>query len=238
MTIEGRIHKLEKSLAAKEKFSLWFHRAKAAGGFLPHWEKELKGPMAPFDWFVDEEAYLLLRLVNDVNFSILNSASTNQDLRALAHFALDGIVRRIGRLDESKIFVPVHPIPEIATLIGKHVCAKFKSLLEEALIMASAIDVISETHLGGEDILFPDTRATFDAEVANLRTTADVYDPLTDWLETEPLKLKEQAPGSPIVQAKVDSTIHLSRAEALVGCSDLQKFKDALHRAFPEFRGT
>ena len=29
--------------------------------------------------------------------------------------------------------------------------------------------------------------------------------------------------------------IHLSRAEALVGCIDLQKFKDALQRAFPEF---
>ncbi len=52
----------------------------------------------------------------------------------------------------------------------------FDSLRE---IMASAIDVISETYLGGEDILFPDTRAVLNAEVSNLRTTADVYDPLT-----------------------------------------------------------
>lgn len=75
------------------------------------------------------------------------------------------------------------------------------------------------------------------AEISNLRTTADVYDPLMDWLEIEPLKLKELAPRSPIVHAKVDSIIHLSRAEALAGCSDLRKFKDALQRAFPELRG-
>ena len=71
MTFEGRIQKLEKSLPAKEKFSLWFHRAKAAGGFVPYWERELAGPLAPFEWFEDEEAYLLFRLVNDVNFAIL-----------------------------------------------------------------------------------------------------------------------------------------------------------------------
>ena len=60
MTFEGRIHRLEASLTAKEKFALWLHRAKADGGFLPYWEKELKGPLAPFEWFEDEEAYLLI----------------------------------------------------------------------------------------------------------------------------------------------------------------------------------
>jgi hypothetical protein len=238
VTIEGRIQKLERSLPAKEKFILWLRRAKAAGGFVPYWEKELKGPMVPFEWCEDEEAYLLFRLVNDVNFTILNNASKNQDLRFFAHCALDGILRRIGRLDESNIFVPVRPIPEIATLVGKRVCAEFKSLLEETLIMASAIDVISGTYLGGEDILFPDTRATFDAEVSNLRTTADVYDPLTDWLDIEPLKLREPAPGSPNVDAKAKQIVLISRAEALVTCSDLRKFKDALHKAWPELPET
>ena len=201
---------------------------------MPYWEKELRGPLVPFEWFEDEEAYFLFRLVNDVNFTILNNASKNQDLRSFAHFALDGVVRRIGRPDQSGALAPVHPIPDIATRVGKFVCAKFKSLWEETLLMASAIDVISETYLGGEDILFPDTRAMLNAEVSNLRTTADVYDPLTDWLDIEPLKLKEPAPGSPIVHAKADHVVHLSRAEALIGCSDLRKFKDALQRAFPE----
>jgi len=235
MTSERRINRLEKSLTAKDKFSLWLHHAKAAGGFVPYWERELKGPMVPFEWCEDEEAHLLFHLVNDLNSSILRNARTNQDLRFFAHCALDGILRRISRLDESNIFVPVHPIPEIATIVGKHVCAKFKSLLEETLIMASAIEEISATHLGGEDILFFDMRAIFDDELSNLRTTADVYDPLTDWLEIETLKLKELSQGSPVVHAKVDSIIHVSRAEALVGCSDIRKFKDALLRAFPEF---
>jgi hypothetical protein len=237
VTLEGRIDKLEASLAAKEKFALWLHRAKAAGGFLPYWERELKGSLAPFEWFEDEEAYLLFRLVNDVNFTILNNASKNQDLRSLAHCALDGVVRRIGRPDQSGALAPVHPIPDIAMRVGKFVCAKFKSLLEETLIMASAIDVISETYLGGEDMLFPDTRAMLNAEVSNLRTTADVYDPLTDWLDIEPLKFKEPAPGSPIVDAKANQIVLISRADALVFSSDLRKFKDALQQAFPEFSG-
>ena len=237
MTLEARIHKLEASLAAKEKFSLWFHRAKVAGGFWPYWEKELKGPLAPLDWFEDEEAFFLFHLVNDVNLTILKSASTNQDLRVFAHCALDGIVRQIGRPDQSGALVPVHPIPELATRVGKYVCAEFKSLLEETLLTASAIDLISETYLGGEDILFSDTRDILETEVSNLRTTAEVYDLLTDWLDIEPLTLKELARYSPIVHAKVDSVIHLSRAEALVGCSDLRKFKDALQRAFPGFSG-
>jgi hypothetical protein len=237
MTLEARIHKLEASLAAKEKFSLWFHRAKAAGGFVPYWERELKGSMAPFEWCEDEEAYLLFRLVNDVNFTILNNTSKNQDLRSFAHCALDGVVRRISRPDRSGALVPVRAIPEIATRVGKFVCAKFKSLWEEALLMASAIDVISETYLGGEDILFPDTRAMLNAEVSNLRTTAYVYDPITDWLEIEPLVLKEVAPGSPIVHAKANQIVLISRADALVFSSDLRKFKDALQRAFPEYCG-
>ena len=67
--------------------------------------------------------------------------------------------------------------------------------------------------------------------------TADVYDPLTDWLDIEPLRLKELAPGSPIVDAKVNQLVHLSRADALIGCSDFRRFKDTLQRAFPESSG-
>lgn len=83
-------------------------------------------------------------------------------------------MRRVSRPDESDALVPICPIPEITTLAGMFVCAKFKTLLEEALSLASAIDVISKTHFGGEDILFADTCAILDAEPANLRVTADV----------------------------------------------------------------
>ena len=179
MKLEGRIHKLEGSLAAKEKFLLWLHHAKAAGGFVTYWEKELKGPLVPFKWCEDEEAYLLFHLVNDLNLTILNNASKNQDLRSLAHFALDGIVRRISRPDQFGTLVPDCPVPEIATRTTMFVCTKFRALQEETALMASAIEVISETYLGGEDILFADARATLDAEVSNLRTTAEVFDPLT-----------------------------------------------------------
>ncbi len=126
MTSKRRIVKIEASLDGKTKFLLWLHRAKAAGGFEAYWEKELKGPLVPFEWFDDEGAFLLFRLVNDVNFTILKSAETNRNLRSLAHCALDGVVRQISRPDEWGALLPNCPIPEIATLAGMYVCANSK----------------------------------------------------------------------------------------------------------------
>lgn len=237
MKLKGRINKLEKSLAGIEKFTLWFRRAKTAGGFVLYWEEELDGPLAPLEWFDDEEAHFLFILVNEVSFAILKNASTNQDLRSFAHCALDGILRRSCRLNRSGNFVPVRPIPEIAEHVGKKLCAKFRSLLDETELMAAAIGAISETYLGGEDILFSDIRNILNGEVSNLRTTADVFDPLTYWFQIERPTLRGFAPDPPLLQAKVDSIINFARANALIGCSDIRKFKDAFQRAFPEVSG-
>ncbi len=105
--------------------------------------------------------------------------------------------------------------------------------LEKVVIMASPVQRLSETHLSGEDTLFLDTRATLDAEFSNLLVAADVFDPITDWPHIETLKLKELDPGSPIVRAKVNELVHISRAEALAYCSDLRRFKESLQGAFP-----
>ncbi len=234
MTSKRRVHRLEASLDAKKKFFLWLHRVKAAGGYVAYWELELKGPLVPFEWFEDEGAHFLFRLVNDVNLTILKNADTNQDLRTLAHCAMDGVVRRICRPDQSGVLVPDCPIPEVATRAGMYVCTKFKTLLEETLSLASAIHVISETHLGGEDILFADTRAALEVESANLRVTADMCGHLAAWLNGEPIAVDGFTSGHPMVDAKVNEIVHISRAEALASCSDLRKFKEALQEAFPE----
>lgn len=99
--------------------------------------------------------------------------------------------------------------------------------------MASAIGVISETYLDGEDILFADTRATLDAEVSALRVTAEICDALAEWLGLEPINVYGLTPGHPMVDAKANQIVQISRAEALVSSSDLRKFKDALHKAWP-----
>jgi hypothetical protein len=234
VTSKRRIHRIEASLGAKQKFFLWLHRAKAAGGFVPHWEKELNGPLVPFEWFKDEEAYFLFRLVNDVNIIVLKDASKNQDLRSLAHCALDSVVRQISRPDQSGCLVPVQPIPETATAVGAFVCTKFRTLLEEATLLACAIDVISKTVLGGEDILFPDTRGILDTEMSGLRVTAEICGYLADWLNLEPISAKDLNSGHSMVDDTVTEIVNISRAKALCGSSDLRKFKDAFKRAFPD----
>ena len=70
MTLKGRLQKVEGALDANKKFFLWLDHAKAAGGFVTYWERELQGPLVPLKWFDDEEAYFLWHLVNDVNFAI------------------------------------------------------------------------------------------------------------------------------------------------------------------------
>jgi hypothetical protein len=234
MTIAGRIHRLEASLEAEKKFFLWLQHAKAKGGFIRYWEQELVGPLVPFEWFADEEAHFLYFLVNDVNFTILNSASTNQDLNVLAYCALDGLLRQISRPDQSGALVPVRPIPEIKSQVGGYLWAKFRTLLEEALSIAAAIDEISETYLGGEDILFADSRGTIDAETSTLRKTAEIYGSLAEWLNLEPITIECFTPGHPMVDTKADQLVHLSRAQALMCRDDRRKSIDALRRVCPK----
>jgi hypothetical protein len=230
MTIAGRIHRLEASLEAEKKFFLWLQHAKAKGGFVRYWEQELVGPLVPFEWFADEEAHFLYSLVNDVNFTILNSASTNQDLNVLAYCALDGLLRQISRPDQSGALVPVRPIPEIKSQVGGYLWAKFRTLLEETLSLAAAVDEISETYLGGEDILFADSRGTIDAETSTLRKTAEIYGSLAEWLNLEPITVECFTPDHPMVDAKAKQLVLLSRAQALIGRDDRRKSIDALRR--------
>ncbi len=97
----------------------------------------------------------------------------------------------------------------------------------------SAIGVISETQFGGEDILFADTRAVLEAETANLQVTTEICRHLAVWLNAEPIVADEFTPGHPMVDAKAQEIVRISRAEALVSSSDLRRFKEALQAASP-----
>lgn len=123
-------------------------------------------------------------------------------------------------------------VPALLQLV-MYLCAKFRTLLEEAELTEAAIEVLSKTYLGGEDILFADTRAALDAEMSGLRVTSQIYETLAEWLDLEPIMVGSFDPGHPMVDAKVNQIVHVSRAEALVCSSDRRKFIDALQRAFP-----
>ncbi len=233
MALKARLQKLEASLEAKKQLFLWLQHAKAAGGFVPYWEQELKGPLGPFEWLADEEVYFLWHLVNETNLEILKNAQVNHDLRSFAHCALDGILRQIARPNRSGVFVPARQIPELAERVGGYLYAKFRALLEESLSLAAAIDEVSETYLGGEDILFPDSRAALDAETSDLRKTADVFGPLAEWLKVEPITVDGFIPGH-LVDAKASQLVNFARAGALSRGGTRRQFIDALQQAWPE----
>jgi hypothetical protein len=238
MTLKSRMQKLEASLHARERFFLWLHDAKAAGGFEIHWEQELRESLLPFEWLMDEEAHTLYLLVNDVNLEVLRTAETKSDLRSLTHCALDGVLRQVSRPNRAGTFVLINPIPELTQRVGGYLCARLRALIDEALSLASAIEEISDVYLDGEDVLFADTRATVNAETANLRKTADIFRPLVAWLNVEPITVEGFGPGHPVVDAKANQFVEFSRAQALIGKSDHRRFMDALHRACPELAHT
>jgi len=234
MTLKGRLQKVEEALDANKKFLLWLDHAKAVGGFVSYWERELKGPLVPFKWFGDEEAYFLWRLVNDVNIAILNDAQTNHDLRRVLHCALDGVLRQITQPDESGRLVPVLPAPEVTKLVGEFLYGQFKTIFEEALSLAGAIDELSQTYLGGEDLLFVDTRRELVEQISQLRTTAQLLPPLAAWLNLEPLMMEGFVSGHPKVDTKATQMADFSRATALVQSGYGRQFKDALQQLSPE----
>jgi len=238
MTLKGRLQKVEEALDANKKFLLWLDHAKAVGGFVSYWERELKGPLVPFKWFGDEEAYFLWRLVNDVNIAILNDAQTNHDLRRVLHCALDGVLRQITQPDESGRLVPVLPAPEVTKLVGEFLYGQFKTIFEEALLLAAALDELSQTHLDGKDLLFVDTHSELVRHISQLRATAQLYAPLAAWLKVKPMEVHDFPPGHARVGAKAVEMADFSKAAALTVSGDGRQFKGALHQFCPEPAGS
>jgi len=236
VTQKRRISRLEASLAAKQKFYSWLKQAKLTGGFIPYWEKERTGPLLPPEWLIDEEARFLWHLVNDVNFVIWPYVDANYELRSLVHVALDGVLRQIARPDSSGVFVPVCPIPEFAARLGQYLCERFQVIWEEALSLLAAIEEISRTYLEGEDILFDDSRGAMDTATANLRETADMCSAIAQWLSLEAATFAVEAFSSqhPMVKAKVEQLVNVSRVEALPSTATRGQLIEALNCAWPD----
>ena len=78
--------------------------------------------------------------------------------------------------------------------------------------------------LMAKKIPFTYTRAILDAEIPNLRKTADVFEPLAAWLNLEPITAEGFTTDHPKVVAKVVELTGLPRAQALVQSSDRRKF--------------
>jgi hypothetical protein len=207
---------------------------KAAGGFVAYWEREIKGPLVPFKWFADEDAHFLWHLVNDVNFAILKDAQTNRDLRCFAHCALDGLLRQIARPDSSSVLLPAGPIDDVTERIGRYFLDKFKTLIEEAPLLAAALDDLSQTHLDGKDLLFVDTRSELVHQISQLRATAQLYAPLAAWLKVELVEVDGFPPGHARVAAKAVEMADFSKAAAVTVSGDGRQFKHALQRFCPE----
>ena len=128
----------------------------------------------------------------------------------------------------------MRPIPELAERLGRYLCDKFKAFFAESQFLAAAINEISDAYLGGEDLLFVDTRAELDTETSNLRKTADTFGPLVAWLNVEPITVEGFTTGHPMVDAKAAELADYSHAHALARGGTLGEFLSALQKVSPD----
>ena len=141
----------------------------------------------------------------------------------------------LPRLLEHYILLPA---PKVTKLVGEFLYGQFKTIFEEALSLAGAIDELSQTYLGGEDLLFVDTRRELAEQISQLRATGQLYAPLAAWLKVKPMEVHDFPPGHARVGAKAVEMADFSKAAALTVSGDGRQFKGALHQFCPEPAGS
>lgn len=146
MTVNSRLHKMERSLRYRELALLWLKTSQERGGYADYWKI---GEFQP--WVSDnEEAGLLYDLAFEVNGAVMTAA---QGWRALAGWASLLGLAMIDTTPDSKPFelATVGNFPE---LWREKLCVFFTDVITLEL----AVDLICEGYFDGHDVLFKDSR--------------------------------------------------------------------------------
>lgn len=146
MSVNSRLHIIEKSLQYRELALLWLKTSQERGGYADYWKI---GEFQP--WVSDnEEASLLYHLAFEVNGAVMTAA---QGWRVLASWASLLGLAMIDTTPDSKPFelATVGNLPE---LWCQTLCAFFR----EVVTLERAVDLICEGYFDGHDVLFKDSR--------------------------------------------------------------------------------
>ena len=146
MTVNSRLHKMERSLRYRELALLWLKTSQERGGYADYWKI---GEFQP--WVSDnEEAGLLYDLAFAVNGAVMTAA---QGWRALAGWASLLGLAMIDTTPDSKPFdlATVGNFPE---LWREKLCVFFT----DVVTLERAVDLICDGYFDGHDVLFKDSR--------------------------------------------------------------------------------
>ena len=201
MALDTRLKKLEGKLDSRKRTLLWLEQAKSAGGYVGYWKETLRRPFFPHDW-MDDEAFFLYLLINDVNVYVLQNAQSNSECLWFAA----GMIRQ---------FITAHKLTARDSQILNEWRTHYGRMLAETLAFKAATEVFTTFYCEEHDILFPDTRAELDDAAAKLREIADIFNGLASELGVAPLEVEGFSEGHPAVDEKVEQFVRAARAEVL-----------------------
>ena len=158
MSVNSRLHNIEKSLKYRELALLWLKTAQGRSGYSEYWKI---GEFQP--WVADdEEAGLLYHLAFEVNGAVMTAA---QGWRVLMSWA--GLLG-ISMIDTTPSTKPF----ELATVrdFPERWREKLCALLADVVTLERAVNLICVRYFDGHDVLFKDSRGelTSSYEVAQL----------------------------------------------------------------------
>lgn len=208
MAFGARMKKLEATLESKKRTLLWLEQAKAAGGFMQYWRQCLNGPIVPFAWLDDPDAFMLYALVNEVNVSIFREVPAQKDLFWLVAAVLRQMVAARTLSPED-----MHTLEGWKTVLSR--------LLKDTLVLQAAVEEIQGCYFEGHSILFSDSSAELERQSSSLREVARLYNGIAEALGAQPFDTAELIPRKDDINAKTSELLNLARAEALARAGDI-----------------
>src|SRR5438552_3109128 len=146
MSVNSRLHNMERSLQYRERALLWLKTSQERGGYADYWKI---GEFQP--WVSDnEEARLLYDLAFAVNGAVMTAA---QGWRELARWASLLGLAMIDTTPHSKPFelATVGNFPELW-------CQRLNTFFADVVTLERAVDLVCEGYFDGHDVLFKDSR--------------------------------------------------------------------------------
>ena len=158
MSVNSRLHNIERSLRYRELALLWLKTSQERGGYADYWKI---GEFQP--WVSDnEDAGLIYNLAFEVNGAVMMAT---QGWSALAGWASLLGLAMIDTTPHSKPF-ELATVGNVLELWRQKLCAFFAGVVT----LERAVDLICDGYFDGHDVLFKDSREklTSSHEVAKL----------------------------------------------------------------------
>jgi hypothetical protein len=206
MSINSRLRKVRKSLQQSEVALLWLKTLQAKGGFADWWKFSEFVPWAS----ESELAGLRYNLVFEINSAVFIAADRWHEFMSGARM-LALVVLGIARGPEPLKLGVVEGFEELWR-------QKLCTFLADVIALAQAIELISERHFDGHDILFIDTKEKLASSYVSAKLLVSGYNIFAEENGKEAIDIDVIKPSPGSIEKMLNRWVIPCRATALAAC--------------------